>query len=405
MQHLFGARDTSLVVPADLSQELGSQVCGRCHASQRFATEDEYQGYRQRGNRFEPGKTLLEGGIQVNPLATTHEPYAFWKDGVARATSMEYNGLVQSPCYEKGTMTCFSCHDLHQNADDTRPAEEWRVDLLKPGMRGNEACVGCHPQFIAEAQLAAHTNHAADSRGSQCMDCHMPHTSIGLRKASRSHQVTNPDPSNDRSSGRLNACSACHLDKPLEWAAARVEAWYGIPAGEFDETDRTVAVGVVNALRGDAAQRAVTGWHLGWGPAREAANTETWGPMLLAELIADPYESVRFIARRSLRAMPEFADFEYDFVSPAAVRAAKAQEVAQQWLRKGPRDARGDAARRGGSAPGGCAARGARRLDRAHPRLIGAQDPPWATRPQTSSPTARISASALLPCTTPGVSV
>ena len=34
----------------------------------------------------------------------------------------------------------------------------------------------------------------------------------------------------------------------------------------------------------------------------------------LAQLLEDPYDAVRFIAYRSLRSLPHFQDFQYDFV-------------------------------------------------------------------------------------------
>ena len=64
------------------------------------------------------------------------------------------------------------------------------------------------------------------------------------------------------------------------------------------QRERDVAAGVLWAVRGDAGQRALVAWHMGWGPAQEASGTD-WLPLYLALLLDDPYPAVR----RSLDAL------------------------------------------------------------------------------------------------------
>ena len=65
-------------------------------------------------------------------------------------------------------------------------------------------------------------------------------------------------------------------------------------------------------LRGDAGQRALIAWSMGWPPAQRASGT-SWMAPSLSVLMNDPYEAVRFIAHRSLRSLPGFADFAFAF--------------------------------------------------------------------------------------------
>jgi hypothetical protein len=159
----------------------------------------------------------------------------------------------------------------------------------------------------------------------------MPHTSLGLRKAIRSHQVASPSALSDLETGRINACNACHLDRSLGWAATHMSEWYGHPSPELDPIDSEVAVAVVDALRGNAAQRALVAWHLGWQPALEATQGAPWAPFLLAQLLDDPYDAIRYIAHRSLRAHPGYANFEFDFVAPYLERTRRVGVALRRW--------------------------------------------------------------------------
>ena len=81
-------------------------------------------------------------------------------------------------------------------------------------------------------------------------------------------------------------------------------------------------------------RRALAAWAFGWGPAQEASGT-TWMPPYLAELLNDPYDAVRYVAHRSLRTLPGYAGFEYDYVAGRRERVAAALPVLESW-RDGP---------------------------------------------------------------------
>jgi hypothetical protein len=143
--------------------------------------------------------------------------------------------------------------------------------------------------------------------------------------------------------GGPNACNQCHLDKSLPWAAQHLTAWWGAPAPRIPWKMRAIAAGVLWAIQGEAGQRALMAWSMGWPPAREAAGSE-WMTPILAMLLVDPYSSVRFLASRSLRAREGFADFAYDFVAPGSEQGpalARALEIWEQHRGAPPGDASG----------------------------------------------------------------
>jgi len=147
----------------------------------------------------------------------------------------------------------------------------------------------------------------------------------------RSHTVTSPSVAVDQQTGRPNACNGCHLDRPVAWSAEHLERWYGQPAPALDAIDRAVPASIVDALRGDAGQRALAAWALSWPPAVEASKARDWAAAILAPLLVDPYSAVRFIAGRSIRSQPGLEDLDYDWVGPPEQRVAASREASRRW--------------------------------------------------------------------------
>lgn len=320
--------DATITNPSDLPHDRASQVCGQCHGvfPQPKDTREkwEVEGYAYRpGDDLAATRDLLRAPREKNTPAI--QAYldrnpgtlddVFWRDGQVRVSGREYNGLVESPCYQRGEMSCTSCHDMHPGKDDGRTLEAWADDQLKPGMDGSRACLQCHAEYGATAKLAAHTRHAPGSSGSDCLDCHMPYTTYGLTKAIRSHTITSPSVAATLATGRPNACNQCHLDKPLGWAADRLREWHGHIRPELSEDQERVAASVLWALSGDAGLRALMAWTYGWHPARAVSGTG-WMPYVLSTLMQDPYDAVRFIAMRSARRDPRHAGLQIDFTLP-----------------------------------------------------------------------------------------
>jgi hypothetical protein len=158
----------------------------------------------------------------------------------------------------------------------------------------------------------------------------MPYTTHGLLRAMRSHRIDSPSAVVSASTGRPNACNLCHLDKSLAWTANFLTAWYHHPEVDLSEDEASTSAALLWLLRGDAVQRAVTAWNMGWVPAHDASGHQ-WQAPFLAELLTDPYAAVRFNAHRSLRQLPGFADFAYDYVGTLAARERARERARKQW--------------------------------------------------------------------------
>lgn len=298
-EHFGEEADLAIVDPSKLIKERSSEVCGQCHSISGFHDDPAREQWRREGFPYRPGDVLAD----TRPLLKTGDDH-FWPDGMIRVSGREYNGLVASPCFERGEMTCLSCHSMHREEGDARSLDEWANDQLKPGMDGDAACTQCHDEFATAEAIAAHTHHRAESSGSSCMSCHMPYTTYGLRKAIRSHTISSPSVQESVTAGRPNACNLCHLDRTLAWAAAELERSYGIAPPELGQEERSIAAGVLWSVRGDAGQRALVAWSMGWDPARAASGTD-WMTPFLTTLLRDPYSAVRFISKRSIARQPE----------------------------------------------------------------------------------------------------
>lgn len=331
--HLTGEPDDSVTQPDTLDAKRAGEVCGQCHSVNTQYNGEDWAASFVNGMPYRPGDELAETTYVVQPETLAKSPLMeqlvrdrpdmlaewFWKDGEVRVVGREYNGLIESPCFKGGEFSCLSCHSIHEADPD---------DRLKAGMRGDAACTQCHAEIAAN--FSAHTRHEASSEGSRCQNCHLPHTSYGLLKASRTHRVSSPSVAANISTGRPNACNLCHLDRSLGWTAGHLEDWYGIEPPPLDEQQRDVAAAPVWLLRGDAGLRALVAWHFAWEPAQMASGSH-WQAPLLAPLLDDPYDAVRYIAARSMRTLPNSATLTYDFLDSPDTRRAAVAQIVQSW--------------------------------------------------------------------------
>jgi hypothetical protein len=333
------AFDDRIVDPGKLSHRRASEICGQCHS---MAAPKNSKRELANGSDFRPGQVLDATHFVVRDDEAARGYYkqfmtaeevtelmrmSFWADGMIRVSGREFNGLSDSACYQRGELSCLSCHSLHKTDDDPRPLVEWADDQLGVGMNGNDACLQCHESNRYDSK---HTHHQPHSSGSRCYNCHMPHTTYGLLKAIRSHQISSPDVSADLSAGRPNACNLCHLDQTLAWTSEHMDQWYGSTKPDLNEDQQTVAASLLWLLKGDAGQRALAAWSMSWPPALEASGDQ-WPAPFLAYLLDDPYDAVRFIAHRSLRRQPGFDGFEFDFVGPANERKLATDRALEIW--------------------------------------------------------------------------
>lgn len=360
--HLTGAGDSTTSEPTKLAGRVSSQVCGQCHGIWEFSTPADERQANSRGLPYRPGDELTATRLFAQPTRNADDPAmrrlvaedpgfisdAFWPDGMVRVSGREYNGLIESPCFahakdDARQLSCFSCHTMHKTPADPRSAVEWADDQLGAGKADNQACAACHQTIVATNEsLTKHTGHSAGSAGSACYNCHMPYTTYGLLKTIRSHTVSSPSVRESLESGRPNACNLCHLDKPLSWTADALAARNPAEAsgGMIPDDARRLSAAVLWALTGDAGQRAIVAQAMGWKPAQQVSGT-AWMTPILAQLLDDPYDAVRFIAGKSLRSTPGFPDLPYDFVAPRQQRYAAQLSAMRAW----------DAAGRGTSVP------------------------------------------------------
>ncbi|MEE2614320.1 MAG: cytochrome c3 family protein [Verrucomicrobiota bacterium] len=327
----LASESLSIIQPADLDHKRSTQVCGSCHGMKWF---DKSENWTEEGFRYRPGDDLTKTTPIIQPSKADKQEWLkpvleknpeiladfFWEDGKIRVTGREYNGLLESPCHQRGTMSCVSCHSMHKSDPN---------DQLARGMRTNQACLQCHKEM--GDNITAHTLHAANSAGSNCYNCHMPHTSYGLLKAIRSHTIETPNVATTLKTGRPNACNLCHLDKTLDWTAEHLAKRTNKPKTNVPNIHKTTAASAVWLLNGDAGQRALAAWHMGWEPALLASGTGWQSPML-ADSLNDPYSAVRYIANKALLKQPGFDSFKFDFVADEVERIEKQKKAMEIWL-------------------------------------------------------------------------
>ncbi len=333
------AIDDTIVNPAKLDAQRSSMVCGQCHG---ISWISDSRDYHQNGFRYRPGALLDQNRKPIRATRLEDQPYLkqpleqnprylsdrFWSDGMVRVSGREYSGMMESECHLNGDLSCLSCHDMHHDRPKSEAALAWRDDQLASAGKGNQACVQCH-ESIGNS-IEAHTHHAADSAGSHCYNCHMPHTTYGLLKAIRSHHIDSPSVWNSLETGRPNACNLCHLDQTLEWSARHLTEWFGQETPTLTEEQRSTAASLLWLIKGEAGQRALLAWHFGWEPAKQASG-DAWMGFALAQGLVDPYSAVRYISQRSLKQLDGYEDLDYDFIGPTAERQKSVQWARSVW--------------------------------------------------------------------------
>jgi hypothetical protein len=306
--HLSDRRDPTIVNPSRLSPQRSAEVCGRCHG-QRIT--DDFGRFLSHGDRFVPGERLRDYSRPLSrdtPLHGDRTVFAprFWRDGTARLTAYEYQGLLASPC--RG-LTCIDCHSMHEG--DPR-------GQIAPSAIGDHACTGCHREL---AQAAAARAHSAHSARVECVECHMPRIVYGLVHVHRSHRIEIPDPARDAANGRPDACTLCHAERTLAWAQHAFDRlWRDSPSAVRAREDEAHVPTM--ALAGDPIERAVACAALGRADALNERDRPRRLGLLLDTMIEDPYPAIRRIAWQSARSLAR-GTLEWGSYDPTADRAAR----------------------------------------------------------------------------------
>jgi len=331
--HLTGGPDPSIVNPIRQAAGRSSQICGQCHSVKWIP---DMKRFLKDGFAYRPGDDLEDTVTTIRAVKAStmssiraildRDPdfgdQHFWRDGMVRVSGREYNGMIESPCAADNRFSCLSCHSMH-NSDPNYQ--------VSPDAKSNTACLTCHKQFAGE-RLVAHTHHPAASAGSQCVNCHMPYTAYGLLRALRSHQIDSPSVDTSLRTGRPDACNLCHLDKTLGWTADRLKSWYSVTTDLPNTNPPQESAALQWMISGDAGQRALIAWSMGWAPAQEASGTD-WMAPFLGILLEDPYAAVRYIAYHSIMRLPGWNGFSYDFIGSPETMASARETLISRWQR------------------------------------------------------------------------
>ena len=284
--HYSDRADPTIVHPARLPKEQRLQVCGHCHGQRLPSPPERIEQFATGGDPYTPGDDLDRWTAPIwrdTKLAGVDLSLRFWNDGTPRLTAYEYQGLLQSLDYQRGDLTCLSCHTMHGGD---------RRGMIAPRMRTEEACLPCHRDLAAD-----HSRHESVD----CYACHMPPITYGVLAVHPTHRITRPDPSRAWRYDMPEACTLCHTNRTAEWAARNWAAMWGegVPA---DLPAHEVAENIRALLAGDAVQRAVAVMALAAERSYSSdAAARLWAVPFFLVTMEDEYPAVRHFAARALR--------------------------------------------------------------------------------------------------------
>jgi len=204
-----------------------NEVCLQCHMRNRDKRlEDKnlseiYGDARDYPFGYEAGKPLSHYKM-VAPFTIGHETKEFYANGMGKKNRTQGNEYVNSIMGKHG-ITCINCHNPHT----LEPTAEKNS--------GNQLCMKCHSfgSIVGphSKSLEAHTHHKADSKGSLCVECHMPKVGKHTGKSPltvRTHQFGFVTPKETEKFGmpkETNACYSCHKDRGMKTLQQDLESW------------------------------------------------------------------------------------------------------------------------------------------------------------------------------------
>jgi predicted CXXCH cytochrome family protein len=270
----------------------GLDTCLPCHTRRAALTETA-----------KPGDPFLDGFV---PLGLA-DGALYWPDGQVRDEVFEGGSFLGSRMAQVG-VTCNDCHLPHSSA------------LVR---QGDELCLGCH---AALPTFRPHANHPPESEGARCTSCHMPVTIFMQRDPRHDHGFTIPDPALNVAAGVPDACTGCHAEEGAEWAAARVEEWFG--AGRRPSRERAAVLAATPPEASALLPLAKSDPHPWWrGTALSLLAELPSGTDLLRASTRDAESIVRLRAVGALTARPRSEALERVFRHALAdpLRAVRVQ--------------------------------------------------------------------------------
>ncbi|MEX2044578.1 MAG: multiheme c-type cytochrome, partial [Opitutus sp.] len=146
---------TAFIAPAE--RQRSQETCAPCHARNELLTG-----------------TVVPGVLYHDHYRLTlpTEASTFYPDGQMRDEVFNTTSILTSRMGGKSGVTCMDCHDPHSGKTRLPVAD-------------NSLCMQCHAapgrQNAIVIDPLAHSHHAADSKGNQCVSCHMPMTTYMQR--------------------------------------------------------------------------------------------------------------------------------------------------------------------------------------------------------------------------------
>ncbi len=218
------APETAMYKTTAADPQRSNEVCLQCHMRNRDKRMESqtlnelFEQVKDYPAGYEPGKPLKDYKLPA-PFHAGFESKVFWGNGAAKKNRTQGNEFVRSTMYKHG-VTCVSCHNPHLASNTAE----------KPD--GDKSCMTCHAFGASigphQSSLEAHTRHKADSKGSSCIECHMPKVAKHTGKSPltvRTHLFAFIFPDETRKHGVPNACNSCHKDKDLDWSEKQLDDW------------------------------------------------------------------------------------------------------------------------------------------------------------------------------------
>ena len=321
------AGDPTIVNPRRLAPERASEVCGQCHMVSTITTPAAFPDWNQHGPGVSPRRSLGRHARRPAERRPSRARELRRRPLLVRRRRARHRARATTTCARRRARSTDRCRASRATRCTSAPTMRGRsrhgpTTSSRRKRSATRRARGCHAKVAADGP--AHTHHAAGTPGSGCTDCHMPYTTWGLLKAIRSHRIESPSVATALATGRPDACSLCHLDRPLAWSAERLEAWYGTPMPTLGDDDRRLAAAVRWLVAGDAGQRALVAWSMGAAPARAASarpGRRVDGGRSWRRRSTTPTTRFAFVAARTLAARASVTLGDYDFLAPTAVRA------------------------------------------------------------------------------------
>jgi hypothetical protein len=256
------------------------QTCARCHARRSVMSE-----------KFLPGDDWLQ-----THRPTLLEQPAYHVDGRIEGEVYVWGSFRQSKMYHKG-VGCVDCHNAHS------------LELKLPK---EQMCLRCHNG--SKYDTPDHHFHKPESKGSSCINCHMPEETFMVVDDRRDHSFRIPRPDRSKKLGTPNTCNDCHQDKSVQWALKHYRDWWGEPK----QPDKPWAFALDAAWEGQPGARRKLN-----RAAQRGANVAIARATALGRLQSYP-------ARQSLGTIKRLIESDETLLRLAAVRALRAYQGQRQ---------------------------------------------------------------------------